>query len=175
MWNKLWPQEEFGFGRGNIKAWLDRCYRGLKLNNSWDTVCVFLCAGDSVWTAVSRGQVWTELFSGVSVSQQRLLCVVQRSVSLQRRVHRRAVRPTFTIHRPQVHRDVFKASRAYTCLKICHFFIHLLIVFTVVLVTCVWSFKTLFTVWMPRFSMHSCGKVAKSFPPKDKMAHNCLI
>lgn len=73
--------------------------------NSLDTVCIvcmflllLLCAGYSVWPAMSRGEIWTELFPGMSVSQQRLLCVIHWTMSLQPWIHRRTARANFTIY-----------------------------------------------------------------------------
>lgn len=57
---------------------------------------VLLSTGNSVWAAMSRREIWTEVFPGMSVSQRWLLCAVHWTVPLQPRVHRRTVRGTFT-------------------------------------------------------------------------------
>ena len=51
-----------------------------------------VCLGYSVWPAVSGGALREELFPGVSVSQRGDVCILQRTVSVQSRLHRRTVR-----------------------------------------------------------------------------------
>lgn len=43
---------------------------------------VLLSAGNSLWSAMSRREIWKKLFPGMSVSQQWRLCVIYWTVHL---------------------------------------------------------------------------------------------